>query len=239
MTVVMCVRHWSSFIPSIWQQHTKRRNTLAFKTFLQNMLNQGHDRYDMRFDRILDSYTTTNFQEIRIVSYDNAIAGAGIIPAMLDALDLGGVLPEVSSDRVNTSTDAITIEKVRLFNGLLAEHFGLSPAELHNVRVSPLIRFMLFDIRDRLFSAMEDSEATLDGFAARNIETVDLPTRMFDDFAAPVEEAIGTYLVNPVEGKAFATVGDTSYRASETDYTALPQGLRNEMLAALRTVGKF
>ena len=129
LTFVVCLRHWSGYLPSRWAQYSSRRDTQTFRKYVDRVAASEH--VDHRFDLVLERAAAA--AHLIAISYDNAVAEEGsVLPRLMHTLDIPAELavePQQLTKR-NSRRPWLHTEVLRLMNGFRALRTGLPQDDL-------------------------------------------------------------------------------------------------------------
>lgn len=240
-TIVLCVRHWATFLPSRWTQSGLRRDTQSFPAYLQQLkLDQDHHLH-ARFDLIVDNALKSAPSDLRVVSYDNALKQAGLVATLLGACDLPTGFVERygrPSTRRSTRIDTGWIDVVRLFNGAYAAQHGLTRDALYHAAGSttPVDEFFDCSRASRRFLMVHPTtkRQVIDELNRRKVSVrLDATDPTFQRWEALLEAAARDHLVNSIDGAMFRGVATTDFSGSTTEIEDLDSDLRSTLCRAV------
>ncbi len=238
--LILCFRHWTGFLPSRWQQNCYRRDTMAFGEFLNRMLYEGSARFGMRMDLVLRNLRAEDFDEVGVLSYDNALASSGgVTPCVLNAMGVPDHLICQLAEQpeyINRTSQKIRADEMRLLNGIWAKYLGLPQNEMFEKmgRHMPVEDF--FDLA-RCWSQISGSFPELKTEVSHHLDhhmnSVVLKSSSFAGFAAALETACDPYLLNRSDGEMFHDIADTTVTCSDLEHSMLPKDLRSDIIDAI------
>lgn len=226
--LVACLRHWSEFWPSRWAQYCRRRDSQSLAGYLE-AIGPSSTHIDRRYDLVLDRAAATG-AELRIVSYDNAVAEAGsVLPAMLSAFGLDGLFEDktIAAPRSNARLDWQEVEMLRLLNGLRADARGLPQDELFLATRDFGQCRTFFGMPSRLAKVPLDLREELATLVAAREIAVPMPLA---STAAIEDEILSRHagrVANLRGGHLFASPGKHVTRGSDLDWRELQARLPN------------
>ena len=228
---VIVFRHWCGYLPSRWAQNVKRRDAEPFGEFLERR--GGPDR-DFRL--VMDNLSGLELRNIRVVSYDNAVAGAGVVRTVADALGLQA--EPVEDARRNPAWAVADIDRLRLFNGAFADATGVGPNDMMASFATYRPPDRYFDLPySKVMGAAQKSRGHLDGLD-RMIAEAGRDFAMSPEFfrlsEKELEARVEGLVVNPVHGKLFGTVEPQMVTASDLSFEHLPADLKDWLRGIVR-----
>lgn len=204
--LVACLRHWSEFWPSRWAQYCRRRDSQSFASYLE-AIGPSSTHIDRRYDLVLDRAAATG-AELRIVSYDNAVAEAGsVVPAMLSAFGLDGLFEDetIATPRSNARLDWQEVEMLRLLNGLRADARGLPQDELFLATRDFGQCGSFFGLRSRLAKMPADLREELATLVAAREIAIPMTLASTTAIEDEIMSRHGGRVANLIDGRVFAS----------------------------------
>ena len=241
--LILCFRHWTGFLPSRWRQNCHRRDTMPFGKFLGALLDDSDTRFEMRMDLVLQNLRAREFDEVGVVSYDNALKSKeGVVSCLLHAMEVPGHLISQIADQpgyINRSGQKIRADELRLLNGIWAEHLGLSQNAMYENmgRHRPVGRF--FDLApywNRISKSDPDLKTALSKLIDDHKMTIRLKSDEFTEFANALEQESGLYLLNRIDGEMFHDIADSAVTCSDLEYSMVPKALKSDVIGAIQAV---
>lgn len=233
VTVVTVFRHWASFLPSRWAQNCRRRDAQSFPRYLESVLG-AVNQDGMRFDKVLLQPARLGIHDIRAISYDNASATNTLLKTLHDACGLGILTREpVNSARRNRSLPGLTVEKIRLFNGVRSEAERRNPNDLFDSQLEQRAVDMFFDDATRIASYLDRAprvDRLLDELISDRHRELTLTAGDFENWSIALERAVQPYLFNPRNDKIFPAPRPTVLGVSSLESFDLPQALRETVI---------
>lgn len=133
--VVACFRHWIGFLPSRWAQNCSRRDSQSFPEYINYLKNNNNyeSHIDARFDLVISTIEEARPHDIRLISYDNAVATDSLVQIMLSCFDLPKSFVDTQHKKsiyYNSRQKLEITELVRLFNGVYSLKYNNIQNEL-------------------------------------------------------------------------------------------------------------
>jgi hypothetical protein len=235
----LSLRHWAHFLPSRWATNCLRRDSQSFPAYFSALVEHQETHVEVAFDRIVEAISEAGQHELRILSYDNAIADKGLLPVFFSAIEL----PEdfLASDealpRQNKRLDHMDTELIRIFNGTYAKKNGHVLNELFWGKLNGTGLTHKYDFRPKIINYLDENP----GIKTDIVQIITSKNTAFDlthsnqnlsDWHQKLEEAASPFLVNPIGGKLFANVADNHFTCSKLEASELNTNLQAEMLKA-------
>ena len=125
VSLLVCLRHWKSFLPSRFAQSSRRRDSHTYLEFLEKVSNRAARHWDFDYGECLNNIYKCG-HDVKIVSYDNAVLNQGLTSAIFEAAGISNLpckdlINEESN--FNVSCPWEITEFHRLLNGVAADHF--------------------------------------------------------------------------------------------------------------------
>ncbi len=236
---ILSLRHWSQFLPSRWATNCLRRDSQSFPAYFSALVEHQETHVEVAFDRIVESISEAGQHELRVISYDNAVAGKGLLPVFFSAIglpeDFGTA--EVVIPCQNKRLDHMDSELIRIFNGTYALEYGHEPNELfwgklnsaglkHKYDFRPIVMHFLTknaDLKNNLTNIINSEYIAFD-LTPKNC--------YLRDWERKLEKTASSFLINAIDGKLFAIEADNHFTCSKLEAAGLGANLRTEMLKA-------
>jgi hypothetical protein len=239
--LVTCFRHWIGFLPSKWAQYCARRDAQSFRAYLDSLIDRQDKHIDARFDLIIKSMISVNPDDIRLISYDNAVRDESLMSTILSAFDLPPNFVNksvVSSKRYNVRVNTEVVELVRLFNGVYSIGNGLRLNELFDAVYDAIPVTKFYDFAPRILSILKERKKLEKKLLAmtknaRSCILLSESDRHIAEWKKMTEDVAGDYLYNPKRSMLFCDVADRSFAYSELEATDLPVSIQAEIATAL------
>jgi hypothetical protein len=232
-------RHWSSFLPSRWAQNCKRRDAQSFQTYLALIEANWERHIEARFDLVVERILAAGAREMRVVSYDNAVRGPGLIRAFLDCLsgelaDLADDLPDPILQ--NARLDPLATETLRFLNAARSASTTREPNELffailENRRIREIYDFdpKLENFRGRRPDLAGELAAAIKGSMVDC--TLTSKRASFQKWEASLRDIAAPFTVNPdASGALFPANLETTVQCSPLEWADLDPLLRRRLM---------
>jgi len=243
---VTCFRHWPGYLPSRWSQNCLRRDTQSFPEYFKTITSPDYaDKTEPHFDNVVRNMELAGADSIKIMSYDNAVAGAGILTECLKAFGFSqAFISKVTSEThwQNKRREALDIEILRLFNGVYARQKGHKPNALFDGLMTGMPVKHLYDFAPKIARILVGcpalKEQLEDAITSQNVKVefeADDPDLV--KWQASLETVSSKYLLNPVQGEFFHNVKTRSFTCSDITIDDLDNALQSHMIEELYKVG--
>lgn len=232
--IFVVFRHWVSFLPSRWIQNCKRTDAQSFTSFLRRCRLAGSECIELNFEVVLRRLLESGAGRVIVLGFERAAASGDLTAAQLDAMGIN--LPAgYLAQRSNRSPRASEVERLRMFNAVRADLFGLPRDQLFEVEEGSSREF--FDQR-RLVADILLKDPSLEVALGDVLKTREKFVRLrqedFADAEAKIESAARPYLASAhTDGTLFHSVPDNTLRVSELEYNDLQLHLQERMITRM------
>ncbi len=236
---ILSLRHWAHFLPSRWATNCLRRDSQSFPAYFGALVNHQETHVEVAFDRIVEAISEAGQHELRIISYDNAIAGKGLLPVFFSAIGLPGNfgVTEGALPRQNKRLDHMDTELIRIFNGTYALKNGHVLNELFWGKLNGTGLTHKYDFKPKIINYLDKNP----GIKTDIIQIICSKNIAFDlthsnpnlsRWHQKLELVASPFLLNPIDGKLFVNVADNHFTCSKLEASGLEANLQAEMLKA-------
>ena len=237
--IVLCLRHWSGFLPSRWSLACAWGDVQSFPAYLSELTRLRTSHIDACYPLVIDRTLHSNPDKLSIISYNNATSQNAFLTTFLNAIGFPSTISNTETlSRANTKRDNQVVELARLFYGVVRERkqAGMNPFFESKLTGTPLKGGLT---HSRLVSLIRQYNPDLIDELERRLASDivnDWQTMMQDeilDWESSAQIAAAPYLVNPIDGRLFASREPSKESYSRIEVGMIPSDLKPNMISAL------
>lgn len=242
VSFVVFFRHWATFLPSRWAQNCWRRDAQSFPAYFSELESNRAENIDARFDLVLKRLLGVRPADLKVISYDNALASEGVLRAFLRAIsaDLAALAPDLQETPwLNRRTSHRRTDFIRLLNAARSALLGVDPNELFraNIEARPVGRFFdHFRIAPQVEAQAPDLSREIRAALAETQKymLLDASRPRFREWRSLVADVAAPFLTNGIDGEIFHERINDDVICSSLEWDDLPTRMRERILLHVR-----
>ena len=232
-TYVVVFRYWPNWLFSRWAQSSLRRDAQSVHTYLAKVMANPFCLQDVAYHQIIQRARTAGFEDIRVISFDNA--RDSLMKILMDQCGIPGIF-ESRGIRKNQTSDRLNDDLVRLFNGVRSETENRNQNALFEKLSFQTPIDCFYDqsfLVERALHLDPDLGRDLSAMVAETQREVRLEPFEFRQLDVRLENEVGETAVNRISGQFFADKKSKSVMASDIEVNDLDTNLKNRMWRSL------
>lgn len=235
VTYVTVLRHWTKYLPSRWAQNCRTFDTQSIFAYMNTVLGDP-TRKDHALHHTLTRGFSAGMENPVIVSFENALAHNGIVPAIWKAcgLPIDHLTATAKSEWQAKQVGTTQSDLMRLFNGLrpVSDFFSANPmADRHANGFFEFSKAQPVGLVPELLTYDRELIAKLETLLTESSDRLCLTSEAFQAQAQVVQDAVAPYLSNPINGQIWPDPKRVEVTASRLEIEDIPADLRDRMRA--------